>query len=111
MDLKVCNGWLKYQHIQLQIINGKKKIKCIWIIDVFYFPCPAKLYSHRIDEYGEEVTQREDKNDKIYLKRNETLSKFIIKNLELSDSMVYKLIANNGFQEKQISVTLSVKGN
>lgn len=55
--------------------------------------------------------EREDKNDKIYLKKNKTLSKFVIKNLELSDSMVYTLIANNGFYEKQISVTLSVKGN
>lgn len=75
------------------------------------FSSYCKIAFFRINENGEEVIQHNYKNDKIYLKTNKTLSKFVIKNLELSDSMMYKLIADNGFYKKEISVTLSVKGN
>lgn len=98
----------------MQILNGKNiiytlKCACIIFSWIYKFTLDnfVKLYFRRIDEYGKELTTQPGK---LYLKKSKSIAKLVIKNLELSDSMVYILAAENGAHKKQISLTLSVKG-
>lgn len=87
------------------------KFACIifsWIYNFTLHTSYVKLFIRRIDQHGKELVMRPGK---LYLKKSKSIAKLIIKNLEPSDSMVYKLTAENGAHQKQISVILSVKGN
>lgn len=86
------------------------KLTCIiffWIHNFKFHTSYVKLCFDRIDELGKELITRPGK---LYLKKSKNIAKLIIKNLESSDSMVYRLTAENGAHKKQISVVLSIKG-
>jgi len=51
------------------------------------------------------------KQEKITVENDKSTSKLVIKDLQLYDSGVYELIADNGAHKKQITVTLLVEGN
>lgn len=68
----------------------------------------SKLFVFRKDPYGIIVGKFPEK---ISIENNKNVSKLIIKKLELFDSGVYQLYANNSIFEKRISVSLFVKSN
>lgn len=49
--------------------------------------------------------------EKVSVENDKSTSKLVIKDLQLYDSGVYELVANNDAYEKKISVTLLVEGN
>lgn len=51
------------------------------------------------------------KQEKITVENDKSTSKLVIKDLQLYDSGVYELTADNGAHKKQITVTLLVEGN
>jgi len=67
-----------------------------------------KFYIYREGPSGAELGSFPEK---ISFMSNRTTSKLIIKDIELFDSGVYKLIANNDHFEEQISVTVLVESN
>lgn len=57
------------------------------------------------------VTDPQQEDEKMYAKNDKTTSKLVITNLELYDSGIYELFADNGVYTRNISVILLVKGN
>lgn len=49
--------------------------------------------------------------EKIVVENDKSISKLVIKNLDLFDSGIYELIADNDVHRKHITVTLMVEGN
>lgn len=62
----------------------------------------------RRDPYGEKIGMNPEK---VFVKNYDTSSKLVIKNIQMSDSGIYRLFAENTFHKKNISVTLLVEGN
>lgn len=63
---------------------------------------------YRRDPNGEKI---EMNSEKAFVKNYDTLSRLVIKNIQISDSGIYRLFAENGVHKKNISVALLVKGN
>lgn len=64
-------------------------------------------FCNRRDPEGKEVGLNPDK---IFVENDKSTSKLVIKDLQMSDSGVYELYAENDDYTKQINVTLLVEG-
>lgn len=67
-----------------------------------------KVNVHRRDPDGKEIGMN---SEKIIVENDKSISKLVIKDLQLYDSGVYELIADNDAHRKQITVTLIVEGD
>lgn len=63
---------------------------------------------YRRDPNGNKIGMN---SEKAFMKNYDTFSKLVIKNIQISDSGIYQLFAENRFHKKNISVTLLVEGN
>lgn len=63
---------------------------------------------YRRDPNGNKIGMN---SEKAFMKNYDTFSKLVIKNIQISDSGIYQLFAENRVHKKNISVTLLVEGN
>lgn len=66
------------------------------------------INSYRTDPNGKEVGMN---SEKISVENDKSTSKLVIRDLQLYDSGVYELVADNDAHKKKINVTLLVQGN
>ncbi|XP_050420983.1 vascular endothelial growth factor receptor 1 isoform X2 [Adelges cooleyi] len=96
LDLTVQGG--VYQIIRRA---GFRRVQ--WIIQVSAYPKPTLIWR---DPEGKEIGLNPDK---MYVENDKSMSKLVIKDLQLSDSGIYELIADNDAHKKRINVTLLVE--
>ncbi|XP_050544021.1 vascular endothelial growth factor receptor 1 isoform X2 [Daktulosphaira vitifoliae] len=86
-----------------QIVRRAGFRRVQWIVQVSAYPKPTLIWR---DPEGKEIGLNQDK---IYVENDKITSKLVIKDLQLSDSGIYELTADNDAHRKHINVTLLVE--
>ncbi|VVC44268.1 Protein kinase, ATP binding site,Tyrosine-protein kinase, active site,Immunoglobulin [Cinara cedri] len=86
-----------------KIISKAGTLKVQWIIEILAYPKPTLVWK---DPDGREIGMN---TEKISVENDKTTSKLVIYNLQLFDSGMYELTADNDAHRQHISVTLLVK--